>query len=135
MAMEESVQQVIMQAIQELEQSSHGSTLYTMGMSMGIDCQRMMTELEAATEARDQIAQRCHELDMQLIHSLAFNLFQVTLLQEEKTILHMENVKLQDKLKEFETLEDSSVGSGHRYKEMRKQNDTLKEEMFKIETG
>ncbi|XP_063219219.1 protein Hook homolog isoform X2 [Bacillus rossius redtenbacheri] len=124
MAMEESVQQVIMQAIQELEQSGHGNNLYTMGMSMGIDCQRLMGELEAATEARDQIAQRCHELDMQ-----------VTLLQEEKTILHMENVKLQDKLKEFETLEDSSVGSGHRFKEMRKQNDTLKEEMFKIETA
>lgn len=45
-----------------------------------------------------------------------------------------ENKQLQDRLKEFETMDDSLTRSGHRYKETRRQMDTLKEELFKVET-
>ena len=62
------------------------------------------------------------------------NFFQVALLHEEKASVLLENRRLQERLKEFETLEDPGSGSIHRYKETRKQLDTLKEEMFKIET-
>nr|CAD7587699.1 unnamed protein product [Timema genevievae] len=123
-AMEESVQQVIMQAIQELEQISHYPNSSSIIIDQRLDYQKLVSELEAATEARNQMAQRCHELDMQ-----------VSLLQEEKTIFSMENKKLVARMQEFETIDDLSAGAGHRYKEMRKQNDTLKEEMFKIETS
>ncbi|GLG93634.1 Uncharacterized protein GBIM_00989 [Gryllus bimaculatus] len=129
MSMEESVQQVIMQSIQELENSSHGSVQSSIGTSLGIDSdpepqvQKLQLEIELATEARDQMAQRCHELDMQ-----------VTLLQEEKGSVLMENKRLHERLKEFENLDDPS-GTGHRYKELRKQVDVLKEELFKMETS
>jgi hypothetical protein len=68
--MEESVQQVIMQSIQELERSSMGSSMTSIVPSSGPEAdhqlQRILGELEAAAEARDQMAQRCHELDMQV---------------------------------------------------------------------
>jgi hypothetical protein len=46
----------------------------------------------------------------------------------------LENVKLQDRLRQFEALEDPGAGTIHRYKETRKQLDALKEKMFRIET-
>jgi protein HOOK3 len=55
-------------------------------------------------------------------------------LQEEKASVLLENHRLQERLYEFETLEDPGTGTVHRYKETRKQLDALKEEMFKIET-
>ena len=58
----------------------------------------------------------------------------MTLLQEEKMSILSENKQLQDRLREFETMDDSLSGSGHRYKETRRQMDTLKEELFKVET-
>jgi protein HOOK3 len=64
MSMEESVQQVIMQAIQELDGISMGPPTSLVPDSDQL--QRILRELEAALEARDQMAQRCHELDMQV---------------------------------------------------------------------
>ncbi|PSN52024.1 Protein Hook 3 [Blattella germanica] len=126
MSLEESVQRVIMESIQELDSRSMGSA--SIGISIGPETdpqvQRLVAELEAAAEGREQMAQRCHELDMQ-----------VTLLQEEKTSVFLENRRLQERLKEFETSEDPGTGTVHRYKETRKQLDILKEEMFKIETS
>lgn len=128
MSMEESVQQVIMQSIQELDRSSMGSGTTSLALGSGPDIdpqlQRILGELENAAEARDQMAQRCHELDMQ-----------VTVLQEEKASLQLENLRLQDRLSQFEGLEEPGTGTIHRYKETRKQLDALKEEMFKVETS
>jgi protein HOOK3 len=68
--MEESVQRVIMRSIQELETistaSSATSNVPSSGSETDHQLQRILGELEAATEARDQMAQRCHELDMQV---------------------------------------------------------------------
>jgi hypothetical protein len=55
-------------------------------------------------------------------------------LQEEKASVVLENLKLQDRLRQFEALEDPGTGTIHRYKETRKQLDALKEKMFRIET-
>jgi protein HOOK3 len=69
MSMEESVQQVIMQSIQELDTSSGGSGTTSIPISIpdaDPQLQRILGDLEAAIEARDQMAQRCHELDMQV---------------------------------------------------------------------
>jgi len=61
--MEESVQQVIMQSIQELDR---GSSTTSLVLSSDPQMQRILAELEAAVEARDQMDQRCRELDTQV---------------------------------------------------------------------
>ncbi|XP_012263739.2 protein Hook homolog 3 [Athalia rosae] len=128
MGMEEVVQQVIMQSIQELEGCMHGPRL-SLGASLNFESldgdstqQRFLAELQIAIDSRDQLAQRCHELDQQL-----------SLLQEEKASLITETKKLQDRLDEFENPEDS--GSSLKYSGLRKQLEALKDEMFKIETS
>ena len=80
MSMEESVQQVIMQSIQDLDRSSMGSGTTSIALSSCPEAdphfQRILGELEAAAEARDQMAQRCHELDMQVCtRALSFDCF------------------------------------------------------------
>lgn len=128
MGMEEAVQQVIMQSIQELEGCMHGPRL-SLGASLNFESldfgdgtqQRLLAELQLAIDSRDQLAQRCHELDQQL-----------SLLQEEKASLIAEAKKLQDRLDEFENPEDS--GSSLKYSGLRKQLESLKDEMFKMET-
>jgi hypothetical protein len=58
----------------------------------------------------------------------------VTVLQEEKASVLLENLRFQDRLSEFEGFEDFGTSTSHRYKELRKQLDAVKEEMFKVET-
>ncbi|KAG8239983.1 hypothetical protein J437_LFUL019473, partial [Ladona fulva] len=144
MDMEESLQQVIMQSIQELESNGAGALSVATNLSEGflstglqpnpaiMDPQipKLLQDLEAASNARDWMAQKCHELEMQ-----------VTLLQEEKSCIVLENQTLKEKLKEHEAIEqtnlldakDASSGSGHKYKELRKQLENCKEEMYKME--
>jgi len=55
------------------------------------------------------------------------------ILQEEKAFLAAENKKLVEKLKDMEGLEDA--GGSQRLKDLKKQVETLKEEVFKAETA
>lgn len=131
MRMEESVQQAIMQSIQELEGSMHGPRL-SLGTSLNFEALdvadgsqqvvELMVELQQATDLKDQLGQRCHELDQQL-----------SILQEEKATLLAENRKLQQRLEEFDNTEES--GSTMMYSGLRKQVEDLKDEIFKIETS
>ncbi|XP_016838920.1 protein Hook homolog 3 [Nasonia vitripennis] len=131
MGLEEAVQQVIMQSIQELENSVHGPRL-SLGASLNFETfdvadgaqQKLLSELQAAVDARDNMAQRCHELDQQL-----------SLLQEERITLQVENKKLQERLDEFENPEESGAPTSLKYSGLRKQVETLKDEMFKLETS
>lgn len=125
MGMEEAVQQAIMQSIQELEDCMHGPRL-SLGASL-IDPgesgqQRLLSELQTTVDSRDQLAQRCHELDQQL-----------SFLQEEKSGLLGENKKLLQRLEEFENPDES--GTSLKYTGLRKQVEALKDEIFKIETS
>lgn len=126
MGMEESVQQAIMQSIQELESGMHGPRLSLVtGLnfeSLDGGQQGLLAELQSAVDMKEQLAQRCHELDQQLL-----------LLQEEKATLAVENKKLQDRLDEFENPEES--GSILKYSGLRKQVEALKDELFKVETS
>jgi len=115
MGMEETVQRAIMQSIQELNFES------LVEVADGAQ-QRLYAELQATVDMKDQLAQRCHELDQQL-----------SLLQEEKTALIAENKKLQERLDEFENPEES--GSILKYSGLRKQVEALKDELFKMETS
>jgi len=128
MGMEETVQQAIMQSIQELDSSVHGPRLSTSFVNFeSLDVadgaqQRLYAELQATVDMKDQLAQRCHELDQQL-----------SLLQEEKAALIVENKKLQERLDEFENPEET--GSILKYSGLRKQVEALKDELFKMETS
>ncbi|XP_011162542.1 protein Hook homolog 3 [Solenopsis invicta] len=115
MGMEETVQQAIMQSIQELNFES------IVDVADGTQ-QTLYAELQATVDMKDQLAQKCHELDQQL-----------SLLQEEKTTLIAENKKLQERLDEFENPEES--GSILKYSGLRKQVEALKDELFKMETS
>lgn len=115
MGMEETVQRAIMQSIQELNFES------LVDVTDGAQ-QRLYAELQATVDMKDQLAQRCHELDQQL-----------SLLQEEKAALIAENKKFQERLDEFENPEES--GTSLKYSGLRKQVDALKDELFKIETS
>ncbi|XP_077292324.1 hook microtubule tethering protein isoform X2 [Arctopsyche grandis] len=128
MQLEISCQRSIMQAIQELESSIHNRNRSSISLELGGNAARFQSELEAK-------AQRCHELDLQ-----------VRVLMEEKMTLSSENQKLQSKLQEgsyyiSESVDDcgESIGpalSGTvRYNDMRRQVDSLKDELFKIETA
>lgn len=117
MEMEETVQQVIMQSIQELE-NLHGST-HSLNVSLDPQVQQLVAELQTVADARDQMAQRCMELDMQ-----------VSMLQEEKSCLVEEKRRLEDRFQE-NFLEPTNKGNSS----MRRQMDALKEELFKAEAA
>ncbi|XP_034234433.1 protein Hook homolog 3 [Thrips palmi] len=125
MAMEEDVQQVIMQSIQALE-GNVGSATASLAPSLdpdGPQLTRVLAELEQAVEARDELARRCQELDLQ-----------ASLLQEEKASILQENRRVQERLRQLEA-EEANIGSGNRLQELRKQLDSVKEELYKVETA
>lgn len=125
MAMEEDVQQVIMQSIQALE-GNVGSASASLAPSLdpdGPQLTRVLAELEQAVEARDELARRCQELDLQ-----------ANLLLEEKASLLQENRRVQERLRQLEA-EEASMGSGNRLQELRRQLDSVKEELYKMETS
>ncbi|XP_025412848.1 protein Hook homolog 3-like [Sipha flava] len=121
-SMDENSQTVIMQCIQDLERiQGHPQSIIT--TSIGVDndhheqIQQLIDELQAVTKARDQMTQRCLELDSQ-----------ISLLQEEKTYILDEKKHLEERL--LESVEDPLKGSGQR-----RQIEELKEELYKAETS
>lgn len=68
--MDENSQTVIMQSIQDLERI-HGHAQSSISNSFGADqheqIQQLIDELQSANKARDQMTQRCLELDSQVI--------------------------------------------------------------------
>ena len=114
MAMEEDVQQVIMQSIQALEDNKP-SPNPSPNPSLDPQLTRVLAELEQAVEARDELARRCQELDLQ-----------ASILQEERGSLLQENKRVQERLRQLEA-EEASAGSGNRLQELRRQLDSVKE--------
>lgn len=68
--MDENSQTVIMQSIQDLERIQ-GHAQSSISTSFGVDqheqIQQLIDELQSANKARDQMTQRCLELDSQVI--------------------------------------------------------------------
>ncbi|XP_050531116.1 protein Hook homolog 3-like isoform X2 [Daktulosphaira vitifoliae] len=121
--MDENSQTVIMQSIQDLERiQGHTQSSFTNSLSIDIiqqdQVQQLIDELHAVTKDRDQMTQRCLELDSQ-----------ISVLQEEKTYILDEKRHLEERL--LESVEDPLKGNG----QMRRQIDELKEELYKAETS
>lgn len=114
MNLEESVQQVLMLAIQEMIKSS----------AMGDHAVNVMSELEDSNREREELRQRCHELEIQ-----------VKLLSEDKSIISAELDKLQEKVKGTgQDLDDGhSQRADYQIKDLRRQLEKGQEDVYKME--
>ena len=116
MNLEESVQQVLMLAIQEMIKSAGDSSPVT-------HVTNVMSELEDSNREREELRQRCHELEIQ-----------VKLLSEDKSIISAELDKLQEKVKgtDADDLESHSQAD-YQIKDLRRQLEKGQEDVYKME--
>lgn len=125
MMMEESVQHVVMTAIQELMSKE---IPVPVGNDAFVDLDRQLKktteELNDALAAKEEIAQRCHELDMQ-----------VAALQEERSSLLAENQVIMERLNQSDSLEDPNSPAGRRHIQLQTQLEQLQEETFRLEAS
>ncbi|XP_061603761.1 protein Hook homolog 3 isoform X3 [Phyllopteryx taeniolatus] len=125
MMMEESVQHVVMTAIQELMSKE---TPVTGGNDSYVDLDRQLKksveELNEALATKEEISQRCRELDMQ-----------VAALQEEKSSLLAENQVLMERLNQSDSIEDINSPAGRRHLQLQTQLEQLQEETFRLEAS
>ncbi|XP_041741218.1 protein Hook homolog 3 isoform X4 [Coregonus clupeaformis] len=125
MMLEESVQHVVMTAIQELMSKEcpviGGNESYA-----DIDGQLKKTveDLNEALATKEEIAQRCHELDMQ-----------VAALQEERGSLLAENQILMERLNQSDSIEDLNSPVGRRHLQLQTHLEHLQEETFRLEAA
>lgn len=126
MELEESLQRNIMQAIQELEESYQGGLASKTSSISNFDA-------KSVQEDRDRLAQKCHETERQ-----------VALLIEEKSQLQQELNKLQREIEGSEGPKGRLIGDdgtslgpllpgSNRLNDLRRQIDTLKEELIQTE--
>ncbi|KAL6486150.1 hypothetical protein MHYP_G00055420 [Metynnis hypsauchen] len=157
MTLEESVQHVVMTAIQELmskESMAHFGT-----EPPGDVDQRLKKALEDLSEVmaeKDELAQRCQELDIQHFYSIIFVLLftypllalifdrlcisvslvtEVAVLQEERNSLLAENDVLTDRANQLDTFDDPSTPSGKKHSQLQLQLEQLQEENFRLEAA
>ncbi|XP_020774425.1 protein Hook homolog 1 [Boleophthalmus pectinirostris] len=120
MTLEESVQHVVMTAIQEL--------MPPFGAELSGDMEQQLKKAledlaEVATE-KEALAQRCQELDMQ-----------VAILQEERNSLLAENDVLTDRANQLDSFDDLSTASGKKHSLLQQQLETIQEENFRLEAA
>ncbi|XP_059197062.1 protein Hook homolog 1 [Centropristis striata] len=125
MTLEESVQHVVMTAIQELMSKEMMAPFG--GELSGDQEQQLKKALEELTELlaeKEALAQRCQELDIQ-----------VAVLQEERNSLLAENDVLTDRANQLDTFDDPSTPSGRKHSQLQQQLETLQEENFRLEAA
>uniref|UniRef100_A0A3P8ZY25 Hook microtubule-tethering protein 1 n=1 Tax=Esox lucius TaxID=8010 RepID=A0A3P8ZY25_ESOLU len=120
MTLEESVQHVVMTAIQEL------AVFLAKCLCVGI-CVQLKKALEDLVDLmaeKEELAQRCQELDVQ-----------VTVLQEERNSLLAENDVLTDRANQLDSFDDPSTPSGRKHSQLQIQLEALQEENFRLEAA
>uniref|UniRef100_A0A8C2P5X2 Calponin-homology (CH) domain-containing protein n=1 Tax=Capra hircus TaxID=9925 RepID=A0A8C2P5X2_CAPHI len=114
MTLEESVQHVVMTAIQEVKL---GHFLFQL--------KRALEELQEALAEKEELRQRCQELDMQ-----------VTALQDEKNSLVSENEMMNEKLDQLDgSFDDPNTMVAKKYFHAQLQLEQLQEENFRLEAA
>ncbi|XP_062858195.1 protein Hook homolog 1 [Trichomycterus rosablanca] len=125
MTLEESVQHVVMTAIQEL--MSRESLAHFGTEPQGDVEQQLKKALEDITELmaeKNELTQRCQELDIQ-----------VALLQEERNSLLAENDVLTDRANQLELFDDPRTPSGKKHSQLQQQLEQFQEENFRLEAA
>ncbi|XP_004557310.1 protein Hook homolog 1 [Maylandia zebra] len=125
MTLEESVQHVVMTAIQEL-MSKETKTAFGAELSGDLEQQlkKALEDLAALQTEKEALTQRCQELDLQ-----------VAVLQEERNSLLAENDVLTDRANQLDTFDDPSTPSGRKHSQLQQQLETLQEENFRLEAA
>ncbi|KAM9383654.1 protein Hook homolog 1 [Pholidichthys leucotaenia] len=121
MTLEESVQHVVMTAIQEL--MAKDSKAEPSG-DLEQQLKKAQEELIELLAEKETLAQRCQELDIQ-----------VAVLQEERNSLLAENDVLTDRANQLDTFDDPSTLSGRKHSQLQQQLETLQEENFRLEAA
>ncbi|ERE85519.1 protein Hook homolog 1 isoform X2 [Cricetulus griseus] len=126
MTLEESVQHVVMTAIQELMSkeivsSPAGDTVGELEQQL----KRALEELQEAVAEKEELKQRCQELDMQ-----------VTALQDEKNSLVSENEMMNEKLDQLDgSFDDPNTMVAKKYFHAQLQLEQLQEENYRLEAA
>uniref|UniRef100_A0AAR2L2Z3 Calponin-homology (CH) domain-containing protein n=1 Tax=Pygocentrus nattereri TaxID=42514 RepID=A0AAR2L2Z3_PYGNA len=116
MTLEESVQHVVMTAIQEVS--------LRFKSILKNDLKKALEDLSEVMAEKDELAQRCQELDIQ-----------VAVLQEERNSLLAENDVLTDRANQLDTFDDPSTPSGKKHSQLQLQLEQLQEENFRLEAA
>ncbi|XP_076134258.1 protein Hook homolog 1 isoform X2 [Alosa pseudoharengus] len=125
MTLEESVQHVVMTAIQEL--MSRETMTHFGAEPLGDFEQQLKKTMEDLAEViaeKEELAQRCQELDIQ-----------VTVLQEERNSLLAENDVLTDRASQLDTFDNPSTPSGKKHSQLQFQLEQLQEDNFRLEAA
>ncbi|XP_008305431.1 protein Hook homolog 1 isoform X2 [Cynoglossus semilaevis] len=125
MTLEESVQHVVMTAIQELmsKETTDPSEADLSG-DLQHQLKKALEDLGEVLAEKEALVQRCQELDIQ-----------VAVLQEEQNSLLAENDVLTDRANQLDTFEDPSTPSGRKHSQLQQQLETLQEENFRLEAA
>ncbi|XP_033821375.1 protein Hook homolog 1 [Periophthalmus magnuspinnatus] len=120
MTLEESVQHVVMTAIQEL-MPPFGAEL---SGDMEQQLKKALEDLAEVAAEKEALVQRCQELDMQ-----------VGILQEERNSLLAENDVLTDRANQLDSFDDPSTASGKKHSLLQQQLEAIQEENFRLEAA
>uniref|UniRef100_A0A8C5L0B9 Hook microtubule tethering protein 1 n=1 Tax=Jaculus jaculus TaxID=51337 RepID=A0A8C5L0B9_JACJA len=126
MTLEESVQHVVMTAIQELMSKEIVSppTSDAVG-ELEQHLKRALEQLQEAMAEKEELKQRCQELDMQ-----------VTALQDEKNSLVSENEMMNEKLDQLDgSFDDPNTVVAKKYFHAQLQLEQLQEENYRLEAA
>ncbi|KAG7487704.1 hypothetical protein MATL_G00026210 [Megalops atlanticus] len=125
MTLEESVQHVVMTAIQELMSKE---TMAQFGAEpigdIELQLKKAMEDIAELMAQKEELAQRCQELDIQ-----------VTVLQEERNSLLAENDVLTDRANQLDSFDDPTTPSGKKHSQLQLQLEQLQEENFRLEAA
>ncbi|XP_067846390.1 protein Hook homolog 1 [Heptranchias perlo] len=124
MTLEESVQHNVMTAIQELMSKELAASL---GAEASGDLDQQLKALDELSEAlveREELTQRCQELDIQ-----------VSTLQEERSSLLAENDLLTERINQLDAFDDPHSLAGKKYFNFQLQLDQLQEENYRLEAA
>ncbi|KAM3840600.1 protein Hook homolog 1 [Vipera latastei] len=125
MTLEESVQHVVMAAIQELmSKEILGFVASDISGDVEQQLKRAMEELNEVIAEKEELKQRCQVLDLQ-----------VAALQEEKCSLMSENEIMNDRLDQLDgSFDDTNTAVAKKYFHAQLQIEQLQEENFRLET-
>ncbi|KAG7316723.1 hypothetical protein KOW79_020264 [Hemibagrus wyckioides] len=125
MTLEESVQHVVMTAIQEL-MSKESMTQFGTEPQGDVDQQlkKALEDLSELMAEKDELAQRCQELDIQ-----------VAILQDERNSLLAENDVLTDRTSQLDSFDNPSTPSGKKHSQLQLQLEQVQEENFRLEAA
>ncbi|KAL8178572.1 UNVERIFIED_CONTAM: Protein Hook 1, partial [Gekko kuhli] len=126
MTLEESVQHVVMTAIQELmSKEIAGFVASDLSGDLEQQLKRTLEKLNEVLAENEELKQRCQELDLQ-----------VAALQEEKNSLMSENEVLNDRLDQLDgSLDDTNTVVTKKYFHAQLQLEQLQEENFRLEAA